>query len=320
MTHDDDDRRTGHQLVCGVLVVVKEALLDGDDDLALDLAAELDRDEFRRVKVDGLVDTGHDAVFHEALDDLGGGLFHARGKLAHGDLVGDLHDELRLLGDLELETAHLFLLLGAGFAAEFLALLLLFVLVADLLLAALIILHAVGDERIDAVVIAVGVDRDGAGIDDAALTLALGLRLLRLLRGLLRAVLRLRLLRSCLLLRCGRSCLSGCGRLGCALLRRSGRLLRGGSLLRLCGGKDLLQRCDLMVLGDIIKNDVQLFFRKILRTALGLREELSHGLDDVLRVHREVVRNLFDLVLDFHTATSCDYFPCLMLLRCAFSS
>ena len=124
------------------------------------------------------LDDTHDAVFQQALDDLGHRLFHAGGQLADGDLVGDLDDQLRLLGDLELESAHLLLLLGAGLGAEALGLLLLFVLVADLLLAALVILHAVGDQRIDAVVIAVGVDGDGAGVDDAALALALGLRLL----------------------------------------------------------------------------------------------------------------------------------------------
>ena len=37
VAHDDHDRRTGDKLVCGVLMVVEQALFDGDDDLVLDL-------------------------------------------------------------------------------------------------------------------------------------------------------------------------------------------------------------------------------------------------------------------------------------------
>ena len=76
-----------------------------------------------------------------------------------------------------------------------------------------IVLHALGDKGIDAVVVAVGVDGDGAGIDDAAFALALGLRLFGLLGSL-----RLRgLLRRC----------------GCALRARLILLrLRTGILLR----------------------------------------------------------------------------------------
>ena len=284
VAHDDHDRRTGDKLVCGVLMVVEQALFDGDDDLVLDLAAKLGGDELRRVKVDGLVDRGHDAVFQQALDDLGHRLFHAGGQLADGDLVGDLDDQLRLLGNFKLEAAHFLLLFGAGLCAEALGLLLLFILAADLLLAAGIILHAVGDERIDAVVIAVSIDRDGAGVDDAALALALGLRLLggRLGSSLLRArlvlaALRLRralavLLRTRripLLLRArlalttlrtrlvpGLRGLRGCGGLCLLCGRGSGRFL----LLRSCG-KDLLDRIDLVLLRDIVDDHVQLVFR-----------------------------------------------------------
>ena len=144
------------------------------------------------------------------------------------------------------------------------------VLVADLLLAALVILHAVGDQRIDAVVIAVGVDGDGAGVDDAALALALRLRLLgaaaaafgccgplrvlvalivlRLRRTLdivlLRARLLILLLRTRLIARRGRGgliCAAGAaGASGCGSRRgrRSFLLCRGS-------GKDLLDRIDL---------------------------------------------------------------------------
>ncbi len=41
VAHDHHDGGAGLQLVCVVLVVVEQALLNGDDDLLLDLAAEL---------------------------------------------------------------------------------------------------------------------------------------------------------------------------------------------------------------------------------------------------------------------------------------
>ena len=328
VAHDDHDRRTGDELVGGILMIVEQTLLDGDDDLVLDLAAKLSGDEFRRVKVDGLVDRGHDAVFEQALDDLGRRLLHAGGQLADGDLIGDLDDQLRLLGDLELESAHLLLLLGAGLGAEALGLLLLFVLVADLLLAALVILHAVGDQRIDAVVIAVGVDGDGAGVDDAALALALRLRLLGLLLGvrLLRTlrvlvvlvVLRLRRALEIVLLRARLLILLLRTRL--IALRRRGRLIlrgrcsgRGGcgsrrgrrSFLLCCGsGKDLLDRIDLVLLRDVVKDHVQLVFRQILGAAFRFFVEFPDDLDELLRRHRKIVCDFLDLLFHFNAQYS----------------
>ena len=169
VAHDDDDRAARDELVLGVLMVVDEALLDGHNDLALDLAAHLRGDEFRRVEVDGLVDRGHDAVLEQGLDDLGRGLLHAGGQLADGDLIGDLHGQRGLLDDLQAQAAHLLLLLVALLRAEgrlFAALGLILVLAGDLLLAAGEILRALGDEHVHAVVKAVGVDGDGRGIDE----------------------------------------------------------------------------------------------------------------------------------------------------------
>ena len=94
-------------------MVVEQPVLDRDDDLALDLAAQLRGDKFRRIVVDVLVDPGHDAIFHQAFDDVCSRLFHPGGQLADGDLVGDLDGQRGLLGDLQLEAAHLLLLLGA---------------------------------------------------------------------------------------------------------------------------------------------------------------------------------------------------------------
>ena len=100
------------------------------------------------VKVNGLVDAGHDAVLHQALDDLAGGFLHPGGQLAHGDLVGNLHGERRLPGHLHLQAAHFLLLLVAALVAlEFAGLLLVGLLAlaaADALLAALVVLHPLG--------------------------------------------------------------------------------------------------------------------------------------------------------------------------------
>ena len=329
VAHDNHDRRTGDKFVCGILMVVKQALFDGDDDLVFDLAAEFRRNEFRRVKIDGLVDRRHHAVLKQALDDLGHRLFHAGGQFADCDLVRDLDDQLRLFGDFKLKPAHFLLLLRAGLCAEALGLLLLFVLIADLLLAAGIILYAVGDKRIDAVVITVGIDRDGAGVDDAALALTLRLRLFggRLGALLLRALRILAALRLCralavLLLRTRRIILLRTRRILAALrarlvpvlatLRGRGRLsllcgrrCRSGSLLLCCGcSKDLLDRINLVLLRNIVKNHVQLVFRQILGAAFRLFIELPDDLDQLLGRHRKIVRDILDLLFHFNTQYS----------------
>jgi len=337
MAHDDDDRRTGDELFCRVLMIVKEFFLNCDDDLALDLAAELHGYKFRRIVVDGLVDRRHHAVFKKALDDLCRRFLHARRKLADSNFVRNLDDQRRFFRDFKLQPAHLLLLLGAVLRAKFLRLLL-FVLVADLLLAARVVLHALGDKRIDAVVVAVGVDGDRAGIDDAAFALALGLRLLGLLgslrlRGLLRrcgCALRARLvllgLRAGILLRALVIVLSRAVRVRAQLRRalrllgilrglRLGRLFRSGCrcrrfllrlFLRLCGREDLGDGADLVLCGDIVEDDVQLIFCQILRTALGLIIKLSDDLNEALGGHAKIVSHLFDFLLDLntHTATS----------------
>ena len=340
MAHDDDDRRTGDELFCRVLMIVKEFFLNCDDDLALDLAAELHGYKFRRIVVDGLVDRRHHAVFKKALDDLCRRFLHARRKLADSNFVRNLDDQRRFFRNLQLQPAHLLLLLGAVLGAEFLRLLL-FVLVADLLLAARVVLHALRDKRIDAVVVAVGVDGNGAGIDDAAFALALGLRLFGLLgslrlgvllrRGsLLGRILRARLillrLRTGILLRALVVIVLARAVRVRAELRRALRLLllrvllRGRRLfgrrcsgrfgfrlfLRLGGREDLGDGADLVLCGDIVEDDVQLIFCQILRTALGLIIKLSDDLNEALGGHAKIVSYLFDFLLDLntHTATS----------------
>ena len=105
VAHDDHDGGAGDQVLLLVLGGVDELLLDGDDDFLLHLAAQLHGHQGGGIIVDDLRQGGHDAQFFmRLLDDLGAGLLHAGGQLAHADLVGDLDGEGRLLGDLQLEA------------------------------------------------------------------------------------------------------------------------------------------------------------------------------------------------------------------------
>ena len=70
------------------------------------------------VEVDDLAEGGHDAVLHQALDHLGAGLFHAAGQLAHADLVGDHDLHGGLLGDFQLQAAHLLRLVLTALVGE----------------------------------------------------------------------------------------------------------------------------------------------------------------------------------------------------------
>ena len=91
VAHDHDDGGARLELFRPVLAVVDELLLHGDNDLVLDLAAELHGHERRGVVVDDVGERSHDAVLDERLDDLGAGLLHAGGQLADADGVGYLH-------------------------------------------------------------------------------------------------------------------------------------------------------------------------------------------------------------------------------------
>ena len=136
VTHDDDDRCAGLELVGAVLVIVDELFLDRDDDFLFDLAAELFSDKGRGVEVDHLGKGRHHAVFHQALDDLGARLLHAGGQLADGDLVGNFDGQRRLLRDLKLQAAHLLGLLLLALAGERLLTVVAVSVVAELFLAA----------------------------------------------------------------------------------------------------------------------------------------------------------------------------------------
>ena len=138
VAHNHHHRGPVLQILGLVLGGVDELLLDGNYHLALHLAAHLLGDDGGGVKVDKLADTSHDAVLHQALDHLGGGLFHAAGQLPHADLVGDQNLDGGLFGDLQLEPAHLLLLLLTTLVGEGLLAPLFAAGVAELLLALLL--------------------------------------------------------------------------------------------------------------------------------------------------------------------------------------
>ena len=170
VTHDDDDRRAGLELVGAVLVIVDELFLDRHDDFLFDLAAELFSDKGRGVEVDHLGKGRHYAVFHQALDDLGTRLLHAGGQLADGDLVGNFDGQRRLLRDLKLQAAHLLGLLLLALAGERLLTVVAVSVVAELFLAAALQVAAVTGALghvLQLFVVLVKVDVcDLAGVDD----------------------------------------------------------------------------------------------------------------------------------------------------------
>ncbi len=88
VTHDAHDGCALDKIVGAVLALVKEAVLNGRNDLARDLGAQLVGNESRGVKIDDLVDGRHNAHHHKALDDLSRRDLETRCKLADRDLVG----------------------------------------------------------------------------------------------------------------------------------------------------------------------------------------------------------------------------------------
>ena len=118
VAHDHHHGSTGLQIFGTVLGGVDQLLLDGDDHFVLHLAAHFLGDDGGGVEVDDLAHGGHHAVLHQALDHFRAGFLHAAGQLAHADLIGDLHLEGSLLGNFQLQAAHLLLLGLAALVGE----------------------------------------------------------------------------------------------------------------------------------------------------------------------------------------------------------
>ena len=290
VAHNHDDGAAGLQLVGGILVVVDQSFLDGDNNLFFHLAAQLHGYQGGGVIVDDLIDGGHNAQLDQLLNDLSSRLLHAAGQLAHGDLVGDFDGKRRFLGNFQLEPAHFLLLLVAALVAEIALLLVVAALLAaDALLAALGVLHALGHQGVHPVVEPLGVDRNGGGVNHTALAAAF------VLLGLL--FLLLTLGSGGLVLLFGSGGLGGLGRLVLLLLR--GFLCGLGRSLGLAGGlQGLFQRRHLMALGKYVEQQIQLVFLQDLHMVLGLAEVLLVQLHDDLGGYPEVLGDLVDAI--FH--------------------
>ena len=295
VTHDHHHRRPGHQILVLVLVVVDEALLNGDHYFLLHLAAHLLGDDGRGVKVDHLAQRGHNAVLHQALDHLCAGFLHAAGQLAHADLVGDLHGDGGILDDLKAQLAEpvgLLLLALVGHGAV-LALLV----IAELLLALQLILvpaaaaaaAAVG-HILQLLVVLVQIHIGGlAGIHHLLLGHAghglLGLVVRIIIVVVIAAALGLGGLRLLIARLLGL-------RLRVLLLLRLRLLLLGLGAL----GKDRGDAADLVVLGQILKNEAQLPILQHLHMVLGGLGILGQDLRNILRGDAEVLRHLMHSV------------------------
>ena len=311
VAHDNHHGSPGDQILRLILVVVDEALFDGDGDLVLHLAAQLHGHQGGGVVVDDLGQGGHDAVLHQHLDHFGAGLLHAGGQLAHGDLIGDGDLQGHLLGDLQLETTHLLLLvLAALVALEAVAAPL--VVVAELLLAAPL-LHPgspLGSQLLQTLVILGQVHVAAlAGVHHLLLGNPGGGVLqhgrCRLGRGVAAGIfLALLLGRSGALAACGALGLGlgsvGVGGLGAAVAGGSGSALALGLLLlgRLLIGvrKDGLDAGHGMMLGQIIKNEGQLLIAQNLHVVLGRRGVTGQDLRDLLGGKAEILCHLMHSV------------------------
>ena len=84
----------------------------------LHLAAHILGNNGGRIEVDHLAHRGHHAVFHQGFHDLRAGFLHAGGQFAYTDLVGNLDFEGGLLGNFQLQAAHLLLLFLTALVGE----------------------------------------------------------------------------------------------------------------------------------------------------------------------------------------------------------
>ena len=300
VAHDHHDRGTRLKILFLVRGGVDQALLHRDDDFLLDFTAEFHRHQRRGVIIHRVGDRGEHAGLDKLLDDLGRRLLHAGGQFAHRDLVGNLDHQGLFLRDLTLQTVlavALFLsALGRGLLLCLLALLGLgldLLLVAAATAAHLLGVGLVAGHVLELLVVLLDVDRRAAaGIDHTLLGhLARDVRLVLLF--LLRLGVRLGLRGRGALLLCGGllPVLAGRLRSGAALgFRRagSGRLLRFGFFLRLgllLGRGDLehiLQAGHLVVLGHVLKDDIQLRCLENLHMVLGCRRIIRQDLRDHL--------------------------------------
>ena len=296
VTHDNNDGSARNKILRLILMVVDKTLFDRDDNFLLDLAAELHRDKCRSIVVYHIGDGRKHAHLEQLLYDLGRSLLHARGKLAHGDLIRYLDLELLLLGDLKLELIHLVALFLTALRRGKLCLRALLGLAGDLLLVAaaqIIVVRLRAGHILELLVVLFDVDSSAAaGIDNALLRdLTRGVRLI-LLDG--RCLLRRRCarLRGRLILRLCSGLIAGlCGGSGLCRLCCLGLCLLRLGLRR--DVEDVLKTCHLIMLGHIIKDNIQLVILKdlhvILRRGDIVREYLRYHLGRDVKILRHLM-------------------------------
>ena len=310
MAHHHHNGCSGDEIFRAVLMVVNEALLHGDDDFLLHLAAQLHCHQCCGVIIDDVGDGDEGAHLHQGLDHFGGGLLHSRGKLTHCDLVRNFHFELLLSGNFKVEACHLVTLFLTALCRGGLGVGALLGFALDLLLVAAPHVGAVGLVAAEILILfVVFVDihgRTAARIHNTLLRhltrreRLVGLGLLRRLilhlgSGCLlctRRVLRLFAILPglCLSFRLGSLALLILGRLAVCLVGflffRLGSRSSGGRNL-----KDLFKAGHLIVLGHVFKNDVQLLVGKNLHVVFGRSKILGHNRSNVLVRHAEIFRN-----------------------------
>ena len=331
VTHNNHNGGTALQLVLGIHMVVNQALLGGNNDFLLHLAAHFFCDNGSGFIVDDLGNGSHDAVFNQAANYLGAGLLHPGSQLANADLVGNGNLNRSLLGDLQLEPTHLLLLFVAALVAKVAALLV--VLVSNANLLAGVLLGLFGHQLLHAVIKPVSIDGNAAGVNYPALLLPLG-RLGAL--GVVICIVIIVILRLGILGLLGTALAAGLPRLlivltalGPLIARRLillgllglclclGLLLLGRGIvyhqeIRVIlsllhpGSKHLFDGINLIFLGNQVENQVQLIVREHLCAGFGRFKMLRHHIHYALGGHVKILCHFSNLIFHetAHRATS----------------
>ena len=119
VTHDNDNRASRLQIFFLVLALIKQLFFDGNVYFLLNLCAHFLCNDCRRVKVDGLRNICHNAQLEQLFDDVCCGALQAGSQLADIDFIRNHNLELNLLELLlTLQALHLLLLLLTALVGE----------------------------------------------------------------------------------------------------------------------------------------------------------------------------------------------------------
>ena len=297
VAHDDDDGRALDKIFFIVHAVINDAVLNGDDDLALDLSVHLGGDDGRRIKIDRLIDRGHHTEGKQLFDNVRSRALELGSQIADGDLITDGDLNRRFLGALRRDTLQALRLrlplMGAHALLAVLAGLLLELLLVDIAVGVVAGAGRRRGEPIVLLIVFIQLHIPATGIHAAQFTLGAGLNHNRLLRlGLCRRR-RLGVLLRALCFR---------------LLFRSRRLCRRGCLFFLFGGgrlEILIKAVHGAVRGrDDVKDDVQLLLiqrRHRLFIGVGV---LVQDLQDLFTLLAKILGDLMRSVFYHHRLVS----------------